>query len=121
MAFSDPQTITINSVAQTLARTDQDPQGVFVTSDGLIKETIGQQKTGKGRIRRLCRLDHSKIAANPFDSTLNAKYNMAAYLVVEVPEVGYTVAEAKLVTDGFLAYLTASSGAKMTQLLGGEK
>jgi len=121
MAFSDPQTITINSVAQVLARVDQDPQGTFVTSDSLIKETIGQQLNGSNRYRRLLRLDHSKIAANPFDSTLNAKYNMAVYIVVDAPTVGYTVAEQKLVTDGFIAYLSASSGAKMTQLLGGEK
>jgi hypothetical protein len=45
---------------------------------------------------------------------------MSAYLVIDVPPVGYTVAEAQAVVDGFLAYLTASSGAKVTQLLGGE-
>lgn len=121
MAFSDPQTITINAVAQVCARTDQDPQGIFITSDGLVKETIGQANSGTNRFRRLLRLDHSKIAANPFDSTLNAKYNMAVYVVVDVPVVGYTVAEQKLVTDGFMNYLTASSGAVMLKLLGGEK
>jgi hypothetical protein len=121
MAFADPQSITINSIALTLARTDQDPQGIFITSDSLVKETIGQSNSGTNRLRRLIRLDHSKIAANPFDSTLNAKYNMAVYVVVDVPAVGYTVAEQKLVTDGFMAYLTASSGSKMSQLLGGEK
>lgn len=121
MAFSDPQTVTINAVAQVMARTDQDPQGVFITSDSLVKETIGQQNSGANRLRRLIRLDHSKIAANPFDSTLNAKYNMAVYVVVDVPAVGYTVTEQKYVTDGFMAYLTASSGAVMLKLLGGEK
>ncbi len=121
MAFSDPQTVTINAVAQVMARVDQDPQGTFITSDGLVSETIGQAASGKDRSRRLIRLDHSKIAANPFDSTLNAKYNMAVYVVVDVPSVGYTVTEQKQVTDGFMAYLTASSGAKMLQLLGGEK
>jgi len=45
---------------------------------------------------------------------------MSTYLVVDVPLVGYDVASEKLVTDGFIAYLSASSGAKMTQLLGGE-
>lgn len=121
MAFSDPQSITINAVALSLARTDQDPKGVFVTSDGLVKETIGQEANGANRYRRLLRLDHSKIAANPFDSTLNAKYNMSVYIVVDVPAVGYTVAEQKQVTDGFVAYLSATSGARMSQLLGGEK
>lgn len=121
MAFADPQTITINAVAKVCARTEQDPQGIFITSDGLVKETIGQSVSGKDRFRRLIRIDDKKIAANPFDSTLNAYYNMACYMVVDVPSVGYTVAEQKLVVDGFLAYLTASSGAKITQLLGGEK
>lgn len=121
MAFADPQTVTINSVAQVMARVNQDPQGTFITSDGLIGEVIGQAPAGKDRFRRLLRLNHSKIAANPFDSTLNARYNMSVYVVVDVPAVGYTVAEQKLVTDGFMAYLTASSGAKMSQLLGGEK
>lgn len=121
MAFSDPQSITINAVALTLARVAQDPQGSFLTSDALVKETIGQQQSSDGRFRRLIRLDHSKVAANPFDSSLNAIYKMAVYLVVDVPSVGYTVTEQKQVTDGFTAYLTASSGAKMLQLLGGEK
>jgi hypothetical protein len=121
MAFADPQSITINAVALSLARVAQDPQGTFLTSDSLVKETIGQSANGANRFRRLIRLDHSKIAANPFDSTLNARYNMACYVVVDVPSVGYTVTEQKQVTDGFMTYLTASSGAKMLQLLGGEK
>jgi hypothetical protein len=121
MAFSDPQTITVNAVAQVMARTDQDPQGVFQTSDGLAKEPIGQANSGKDRNRRLLRFDFSKIAANPFDSTLNAIYKMAVYVVVDVPVVGFTVTEQKQVTDGFMTYLQASSGAAMLKLLGGEK
>jgi hypothetical protein len=45
---------------------------------------------------------------------------MSAYLVVNTPKVGYTVAEAKAVVDALVAYLAASSGARVTQLLGGE-
>jgi len=121
MAFSDPQSITINAVALSLARVAQDPQGTFLTSDGLVGEVIGQSNSGKDRFRRVLRLNHSKVAANPFDSSLNALYNMSVYVVVDVPRVGYTVTEQKQVTDGFMTYLTASSGAKMLQLLGGEK
>lgn len=121
MAFSDPQTVTINAVANSLARVAQDPTGVFLTSDGLMKLSVGQSTSKGGRNRRLLRFDHSKVAADPFNSTLNAKYSMAVYVVVDVPSVGYTVADQKLVTDGVMAYLTASSGARMSQLLGGEK
>jgi len=45
---------------------------------------------------------------------------MSVYLVVDTPKVGYTVAEAKAIVDAFTAYCTASTGARITQLLGGE-
>jgi hypothetical protein len=45
---------------------------------------------------------------------------MSAYLVIDVPLVGYTIAEQKQVVDGLTAYCTASTGARITQLLGGE-
>ncbi len=72
------------------------------------------------RTRRSIRLDHSKIAADPLISAVNIKYSMSAYLVVDVPVTGYTVAEAKAIVDALIAYLSASTGAKVTQLLGGE-
>lgn len=119
MALSDPQTVTINSIANTLYRTSTGTNSsIYTANDGLIKETWSHQYGREGR--HLARLDHSKIAANPFDSSLNAKYSMSTYLVVAAPFVGYTVAEQKLVVDGFLAQLNASSGALITKLLGGE-
>jgi hypothetical protein len=45
---------------------------------------------------------------------------MSVYVVVDVPPQGYTITEQKYVVDALVAYLTASSGAKVTQLLGGE-
>jgi len=45
---------------------------------------------------------------------------MSCTLVVDVPVNGYTVTEAKAVVDALVAYLSASTGAKVTQLLGGE-
>jgi hypothetical protein len=45
---------------------------------------------------------------------------MSAYMVVDVPVTGYTVAEAKQIVDGLVAYLTISTGANVTKLLGGE-
>lgn len=50
----------------------------------------------------------------------NVKYSMSAYLVIDIPQTGYTVAEQKLNVDGLIGYLSASSGARVTQLLGGE-
>lgn len=119
MAFADPQSVTINAVAQSLARTSSGVNsGTFTKDDGNVKLTVSH--TYAKRTRRVLRLDHSKIAADPLISAQNIKYSMSAYLVVDLPVTGYTVAEAKQVIDGLTAYLTASSGAKVTQLLGGE-
>lgn len=45
---------------------------------------------------------------------------MGVTITVDVPVTGYTIVEQKQVVDGLIAYLSASSGAKITQLLGGE-
>lgn len=120
MAFADPQTVTVNAIALTLPRTGYLPtSGVFTTADGLSKLTISDTYGAK-RTRRTARWDFAKIAADPLISAQNIRYTGSMYIVVDQPITGYTVAELKLQSDGFLAYLTASSGAKMTQLLGGE-
>jgi len=124
MAFADPQSVTINAVAISLPRTGfgtaSNPNaGVFTSADGNTVLSVSDSYGAK-RTRRTIRIDSSKIAADPLISAQNIKYSMSAYVVVDIPVTGFTVAEQKLVTDGFFAYLTASSGAKMTQLLGGE-
>lgn len=119
MAFADPQSVTINAVAQTLPRVSSGPtSGTFQKDDGNVKLLVSHA-SGK-RNRRTIRLDHRKIAADPLLGSVNIEYSMSAYLVVDVPKIGYTVAEAKQIVDALTAYLTASSGAKVTQLLGGE-
>jgi len=122
MAFADPQSVTINAVANSLPRVvtggSTGRASTYQKDDGLVGLVISHD-VGK-RTRRTIRLNHAKIAADPLISAQNIKYSMSAYLVVDLPPTGYTVAEAKMIVDGLTAYLTASSGAKVTQLLGGE-
>lgn len=118
MAFADPQSVTINAVANSLPRISSGVNtGAFQKDDTTVALSVSHQY-GK-RTRRQLRLDHSKIAADVFTSD-NVKYSMSAYLVIDIPETGYTVAEQKQIVDALSAYCTASSGAKITQLLGGE-
>lgn len=120
MAFSDPQTVTINAVAQTLPRISSGQNsGVFQKDDATVKLTVSHSY-GKGRARRMLRLDHSKTAADPLMAGVNVRATGAVYLVTDFPSVGYTIAEAKQIVDALTAYLTASTGARATQLLGGE-
>lgn len=119
MALADPQSVTINSVAVSLPRTSSAANsGVFTSNDGNVKMTVSHQY-GK-RNRHLLRIDHRKIAPDPLISAQNIVHSMSFYVVADVPETGYTVAEAKQVIDGFVAALNASSGALFTKMLGGE-
>jgi len=114
------QTVTISGTAVSLPKTGQSSSsGIFRSPDGLVKETVSHQETGK-RNRRLARIDHRKVAADPLMAGVNTEYSMACYVVFDVPLYGYTVAEQKAVVDGFIAQLNATSGALITKILGGE-
>jgi hypothetical protein len=120
MAFADPQSVTINSVAQSLPRVSSGSNsGVFQKDDATVKLTVSHSY-GKGRARRMLRLDHRKVAADPLLAGVNNQYNGSVHIVTDFPDVGYTIAEAKQIVDALTAYLTATSGARATQLLGGE-
>jgi hypothetical protein len=119
MAFTDPQTVTINAVAQTLPRISSGINaGTFQKDDGNVK--LGVSHAYGKRTRRTIRLDHRKIAPDPLVSAQNIEYSMSVYVVIDVPVTGYTITEQKQIVDALTAYLTASSGARVTQLLGGE-
>lgn len=119
MAFADPQSVTINAVAVSLPRTSSGPAaGGFTSADGTTQLRVAHYY-GK-RTRRTVRIDASKISADPLVPSTNTRSSMSVLLTVDSPVNGYTVAEQKYVVDALVAYLTASSGAKVTQLLGGE-
>jgi len=119
VSFADPQTVTINAVPKTLPRTStRDASGTFTQDTGDLKLFVSSAY-GK-RTRRTARIDSRKTASDPLFPAQNAPYSMSTYIVVDVPVTGYTIAEQKQLVDGFLAWLSASSGANITRLLGGE-
>lgn len=115
MAFADPQTILTQSLPRTSSGVDT---GSFTKDDGTRKLDVAHQY-GK-RTRRVIKFTDSKTAADPLNPTVNRPYSMSVSLVVDVPVMGYTTAEQKTIVDGLVAYLTASTGARVAQLLGGE-
>jgi hypothetical protein len=119
MAFTDPQSVTISGSAISLPRTSTGQNGSeYQSADGLVKLSANSQY-GR-RTRRVLRIDHSKITADPFIPAQNTKVSMSNFIVFDVPVVGYTNAEALAVYAGFKAAFTASSDALITKLLGGE-
>lgn len=119
MAFTDPQSITINAVPISLPRVNVGNNGAeYLSADGLVRLSASHAY-GK-RTRRVLRVDHSKITADPFIPTQNAKVSMSNYIVFDVPAVGYSSAEVSQVYEGLELLLTANSSALVTKLLGGE-
>lgn len=120
MAYADPQTVTINAVANSLPRISSDKNsGAFRKDDSNVALTV-QHQFLKSRVRHTARIDYRKIAADPLIAAQNLQYSMSAYVVFDVPLIGYTIAEQKLNVDALSLWLTASSGANTTKLLGSE-
>jgi hypothetical protein len=119
MAFSDPQSLTVNSVANSLPRTAfGDNTGAFTSADGALKLSISH-RYGK-RNRSEVRVDSTKVTADPFVPNVNQKVGASVYMVIDRPVNGYTTTELKQIADALVAYLSASTGANITRVLGGE-
>lgn len=117
--FSDPQSVTLNSVATSFPRTGASlTSGRFTTADDLNVLTISHQ-AGR-RFRRIVRLDQQQTVSDPIVPSNNIVSSMSVYMVVDHPRVGYSVAQVKYVVDGLVDWLDASSGANVTKLLGAE-
>jgi hypothetical protein len=82
-----------------------------------VKLTISHA-IGK-RARRTVRIDYSKVAADPITAE-NTEFTMSTYVVTDTPLRGLSVTEQKQIVDALTAWLTASSGANVTKVLGQE-
>ncbi len=119
--FAEPVSITINAVAQSLNRTGMGPNnGAFMTNDGLHRLTISHGVIA-GANQRVIRLDRKQTVSNPLSTGEYFDTTDQVWLVSRTPLAGaLTVTQQKQLIDGYLSYLTASSGAAITKLLGGE-
>lgn len=121
MALPDPLSVTVSGTPISLPRVSTgERKSEYQSGDGLYIAKFSHQETGGGRWRRMARIDTSKIAADVFKPSENVRVSMGFYLVWDLPPAGYTAADAKAVSDGFLATLAASSGAATLDILGGE-
>lgn len=119
--LSDPQSVTISGTPISLPRTGAGTgSGDFTSADSAYHLHVGHN--GKNRTRRAFKLDVVKIAANPFDTTLNQRVSMGCTLVIDVPAdgQGFTAEEVKDHVLGMIGQLTASSNAVLIKFIGGE-
>lgn len=119
MAYADPQSVTISGTANTLPRVGTGPSSsVYRKDDGTVELTVSHL-VGK-RFRRQAKVTTTKIASDPLVPTQNMRLSASAYVVLDVPPAGFTVAEQTALIASLAAWLTASSGANALKLVGGE-
>lgn len=116
MAFADPQSVTVNAVAQSLANIERLAQASSYRKDDGTYTLRVQHAEGK-RNRRTVRLDFQKVAADPFEPALNQKFTGSVYAVIDVPVTGWTNTEIKDIVLGLTGWMTS---ANVLKVLGGE-
>jgi len=118
--LSDPQSVTINSVATSLPKTQPGAtSNVFTSADGLTTMTT-KQNISANRFRREARLSQAKVAADPI-SAVTKREGFSCYFVIDEPRNGvFTDAEIKYLSTALVTWLSASSYANHDKLLGGE-
>jgi hypothetical protein len=119
MSFADPQTITISGTTIPLPRVSVGNSGSeYLSADGLVK--LSANSAYGRRTRRVLRVDHSKVTADPFIPAQNQKVSSSIYMVFDHPVAGYTGADMLAIYQGLKTQMTASSDLLITKLLGGE-
>lgn len=114
MAFADPQTITVNTVAKTLNRIKSDGyRSEYSASDEAFKMTISHQES-KGRTRRMVRIDNRVVATDPLTSESEYK-NLGVYAVIDEPEYGFDDADIDHVVQALIAWLTTANVTKVLE------
>lgn len=121
MAFSNPTTYTPPTLgAQTLNKVSSgDYKGIYRKDDGTITMTVSHQ-IGSSRTRHVIRIDYYTVSADPYIPAQNVKLTMSTYLVVDRPNVGWTIAQMCDPVNGLLALMSASTYARVTDLVSGQ-
>jgi hypothetical protein len=110
--FADPQTVTVNSVAQTLARVlMQGTSATYQTNDQGFTFKVSHQKSGN-RIRSMVRLDQRAVVADPL-TAVNDYENLSVYLVIDRPEVGFTSTQVNNLVSGLKTWLDSTAVGKL--------
>lgn len=115
--FSDPQTVTVNAVAQTLPAISREPMKSTYREDIGEYELVISHQENRARDRRTVRLNRVKTTADPFIPANNVEVSHSIYLVIDAPIAGFTSTELKDDALGLAAWLTS---ANVLKVLGGE-
>lgn len=115
--FNDPQSLTVNGVAQSLPRVEMSgKKSIYEKNDGSFVLTISHTNASGNRLRSMVRVDQKSIVPDPLTS-VNDYETMSAYLVIDRPQAGFTATQVDHLVQALKAHLTTAA---VTQLYGTE-
>jgi hypothetical protein len=117
--LTDPQSVTLAGTAVSLPRTAITATGAAYTAPDstLVLDTI--HNYGR-RNRSMVRIRQDKIAADPLVATTNRRLSASAWVTIDTPPEGFSVAEQVALVKALSDWLSASTYANTTKLVGGE-
>lgn len=114
--FADPQSVTVNAVAQSLpAISREGKKSVYQKSDGSYTLTISHDVSAK-RERHLVRFDHRKTVSDPLTPANNVDVSASVYVVIDNPITGFSDTELTNDAQGLLAWYTSGNTGKVLGL-----
>lgn len=110
--FTDPQVVTVNSVAQSMPRVQSSgTSAVYKKADETFKLSISHQ-TSAQRIRSMARIDQRAIVADPL-SAENDYQTLSFYFVIDRPNYGFTQTQVDQLIAGLKTWLDTTASGKL--------
>jgi len=115
--FTDPQSLTINGVSNSLPRIlVEGSKSTYQKSDGLLTLVNSHINASGNRVRTMVRVDQKAVVPDPL-TAVNDLENLAVYLVIDRPLVGFSATQVDQLVQALKAWLTTSA---VTALYGRE-
>jgi len=112
LALADPQTVTVNSVAKTLALiVKEGRKSTYLTSDGLFELTVSHQPS-KDRVRSQMQIVQKAIVADPLTAVNDYDF-LKFYCVFDHPNAGFTLAQSQQLIAAFQVWLDSTMVGKI--------
>jgi hypothetical protein len=115
--FSDPQTVTIATVAHALPRIKSEGlSGTYQANDQSVTLKIAHTPSGV-RIRSMVRTDQRALKTDPVTGVTDWQ-TLSVYTVIERPITGFSLTEVTDLVAGHASYITG--GTTIAKLYGSE-
>jgi hypothetical protein len=110
--YTDPQSITVNAVAQSMPRISSvGTKSVYQKNDLSFTMTISHA-VSKDRLRSMVRVDQRAIVPDPL-TAVNDYETLSFYVVIDRPLAGFSSTQVEQLITGFKTWLDATSIGKL--------